>query len=333
MSQIPQNGDHLRLPSRTLDVIASRAKGWKVTDHDLPPINAGLLAYGEFEFHDRLKAFVDEVRNVRPELLKSINNLIEVPLSQQPLVENPSDEPLVVIDPSRSNETGIIPRAAYWQSGWDNALGYVFVRKSVLEKLERVAMALREIDPEITIHLMDGWRSIDQQRELYDTFYPDGYNEGDPLYVSPPQTDDRYAAPHPSGGAVDIFFGFGDSAVNFGSPYDDFEPVANTDHYETLESPDASVQDFNLLVRDLRRIMTNLMHEQDFIVVDSEWWHFEFGTRRHAAFTGQDAIYGNAVVTPELYEGIEQVSVNPGSARELVIKQASIGDQVPKLGA
>ena len=34
---------------------------------------------------------------------------------------------------------------------------------------------------------------------------------------------------------------------------------------------------------------------QGFVIFDREWWHFEYGTRRWPAITGQPAHYGSGV--------------------------------------
>jgi D-alanyl-D-alanine dipeptidase len=148
--------------------------------------------------------------------------------------------------------------------------------------------------------ITDGWRSIDQQTDLYTSFYPNGHVEGEPLYVSPSNTEDRFASPHPSGGAVDVLIGIGDQAIRIGSDLDYMDVEANTDHFEN-ELYEGHI------IKMMRRLFSNLKCEVGFVTLDSEWWHVEYGTRRWAGKTGQDPLYGNATIDLSLYEGIEPV--------------------------
>lgn len=267
----------------------------------------------EIEFLSKLlKTIVEQDKKY---LLRPITDVPET--LHMPLVNNPSKESLVVVDPFLAQETGIIPVAAYWQSGWGNALPFVAMRSGVYERLLNVVKVLRNIDPSLSIVVMDAWRSLDQQKELYDLFYPQGYKEGDPLYVSEPQFDDALAAPHPSGGGVDVFIAHEMKAIEFGTPYDYMKEEAATSFFET--DRDGAFIPYSDLIRDLRRLLVNSMKEQGFEIIDSEWWHFEYGTRRWAHKTGQEPIYGNAQLEPEAYAGIQPVDVAPYSSRAAMV--------------
>ena len=69
-----------------------------------------------------------------------------------------------------------------------------------------------------------------------------------------------------------------------GTGCDDFSPAAHALAEESRPGP----------VRDLRRLLTAAMRSEGFIVLDLEWWHFEWGTRRWAAIRGESTRYGPA---------------------------------------
>ena len=287
----------------TLDFVASKATG--------KPLCYGALSHPANEEQKFLNAFVEKVRCQFPDLLEPLASLSQS--EDMPKVLAPIDEPLVMIDPSKWKETGLVPKAAYWQSGWEIATPYVAVRQSVYEKMLQVAKVLREIDPNLTIVIMDGWRDLELQRELYKAFYPNGHDPDEPLYVSPPQLDDALAAPHCSGGAIDVFLGRGQNAIDFGTPYDYMNKEANTEHFE---------HEGDELIRDLRRIWTNLFKQEDMVVLMSEWWHVEYGTRYWAMTTGNDPLYGNAQLSEIDYEGVSEITPVYNSRRESIVCSA-----------
>ena len=48
--------------------------------------------------------------------------------------------------------------------------------------------------------------------------------------------------------------------------------------------------------RDLRRWLYWSMTEAGFVVLNCEWWHFEYGTRRWGAIRGNDPLFGPAEI-------------------------------------
>ncbi len=69
-----------------------------------------------------------------------------------------------------------------------------------------------------------------------------------------------------------------------GTGFDDFTDLAATRSIEA--TPGAA--------REMRRLLVHTMRAAGFVVLHCEWWHFEFGTRRWAALTGNPPRYGPA---------------------------------------
>lgn len=279
--------------------------GWDPNSGDDAPVSFGELTRDISDYEKRFGALIETIRNSKScFLLNPMNNISEPDVF--PEVLNPIIDPMVVIDPASQEETGLFPKAALWQSGWTNAKPYVVTRKQVYEKLRAVVVRLRTFDPDLCICVTDAWRSVEQQKTLFDAFYPNGYRQGDLIYVSEPHIDDRFAAPHPSGGAVDVLIGVKGTPIRIGADLDYMDVQANTDHYESMDIP---------LVRDMRRIFINLFSEQGFACIDSEYWHVEYGTRRWAGKNSTEPLYGNAVVEDSLFDGIKPVEPVPRSVR------------------
>jgi D-alanyl-D-alanine dipeptidase len=138
--------------------------------------------------------------------------------------------------------------------------------------------------------VFDAWRPLALQAELYHAAYDHpGLPEG---FVSPPDHDPRTPPPHLTGGTVDLTVTFDGIPLAPGAGFDDFTHRARADALEGEPGIDRAV----------RRLLFWGMCEQDFVVLDCEWWHFEHGTRRWAAITGRPPRYGPALL-PELEGG------------------------------
>lgn len=297
----------VRPESKSLDWAASVAHGWVPESGEQALYSFGNLTTDFLQFRPVFEELIETVSKSKySHLLNPITGVDEP--ESLPEVTNPTDEEMVAIDPLIQSKTGLHPMAALWQSGWQNSHPYIVVRSQIKDKLTNVVETLQRFNPEFHLCITDGWRSIEQQRDLYNAFYPNGHRQGEPLYVSPPEIDDRYAAPHPSGGAVDVLIGYRDKVLSIGSDLDHMDVQANTAHFEDLAGAD-------LLVRDMRRFFSNLLAESGFVSIDSEWWHVEYGTRRWGGKKNADPIYGNALVDNSHYVGVDPVKPVVGSKR------------------
>jgi D-alanyl-D-alanine dipeptidase len=189
-----------------------------------------------------------------------------------PPVTAPSDEPLVV-----AAHPLIEVVAAYHRVGFRGAMPGAWLRAGVLEGLVSVAGGL---PAGFGLAIFDAWRPPALQAELYEAAYADpGLPAG---FVAPPSDDPTRPPPHLTGGAVDLTLTWEGRPLALGTGFDDFTPTAHTGAFEHIPGP----------VRGLRRLLYWTMRAAGFVVLDCEWWHFEFGTRRWAAITGGSPRYG-----------------------------------------
>jgi zinc D-Ala-D-Ala dipeptidase len=195
------------------------------------------------------------------------------PIEKLPVVA-PSDEPLVPVEHRRIRVLG-----NYWHAGWDHAVPGAWLRIGAMERLAAVADGLPS---RFGLAVFDAWRPLALQSVLYDAAYADP--DLPPGFVSYPDTDPTTPPPHLTGGTVDLSLTFDGTPLALGTVFDDFTDAARSDSCESTPGPD----------RELRRMLFWRMRDADFVLLDCEWWHFEFGTRRWAAIRGAPPIYGPA---------------------------------------
>lgn len=194
---------------------------------------------------------------------------------EYPEVTQPSDDPLVPLHHRR-----IRVLSNYWHAGWDHACPDTWLRAEALDRLSFVAASLPE---RLGLAVFDAWRPLALQAELFEAAY---HEPGlPPGYVAEPVADPRTPPPHLTGGTVDLTLTLDGTPLALGTGFDDFTDRAAA---RSLESnPGAS--------RELRRLLYRHMRSGGFVVLHCEWWHFEYGTRRWAAITGNAPRFGPAI--------------------------------------
>lgn len=208
--------------------------------------------------------------------LATLPTLVEP--ADQPVVSDPVDEPLVDIEHRRVRNLSV-----YWHAGWPSAGPRTLARAGVASRLGAVADALPD---RFGLAVLDAWRPLELQRAIYDAAYADPLlPEG---FVSVPSDDPTTPPPHLTGGTVDVTLTWDGHALALGTGFDDFSPDAHTDAFEGRSGT----------VRALRWLLYGAMRSEGFVVIDCEWWHFEYGTRRWAALTGNAPLYGPAHPAP-----------------------------------
>lgn len=209
---------------------------------------------------------------VLPPSQESLPHLFEP--EELPLVETNSDDPLVrMVHPRIRNLEN------YRLAGWGGSRPGTWLRA---EAAERLYMAAEGLPRRWGLCIFDAWRPLDLQAELYDCAYSDPNIPAG--FVSPPDHDPRTPPPHLTGGTVDLSLTLDGIPLALGTGFDEFTDSARTPALE--RTPGAC--------RELRRWLYSVMSGSGFVVLDCEWWHFEFGTRRWAAIKGCDPIYGPA---------------------------------------
>jgi zinc D-Ala-D-Ala dipeptidase len=204
--------------------------------------------------------------------MPKLPDLIE-PASKPPVLVT-IDEPLVPVEHRRVRVLG-----NYWHAGWEHAVAGAWLRSGAMERLAAVADALPS---GFGLAVFDAWRPLALQAVLYDAAYSDPNLP--PGFVSYPDLDPTTPPPHLTGGTVDLSLTYDGTPLALGTGFDDFTDAARSDAWEHTPGVD----------RELRRMLFWRMRDADFILLDCEWWHFEYGTRRWAGIRGTQPIYGPA---------------------------------------
>ena len=173
----------------------------------------------------------------------------------------------------------------------DNRL---FLRKSVVDKLIRIQDSFKIYK----FKIWDGYRSRDIQNKIYEKYWteqklkhPDWDSEELKIEVGKFVSDAKNLSripPHATGGTVDLTLT--DSSgkeLEMGTVFDYFGPEAASLYFEE--------NNINNHIRDNRRILRQVMTEEDFRVDPDEWWHFDYGNQQWAyALKRPYAFYGEA---------------------------------------
>ena len=148
--------------------------------------------------------------------------------------------------------------------------------------IRRLALAAATLPSGYGLAVFDAWRPLVLQQALYEAAYADPTLP--PGFVSEPSTDPATPPPHLTGGTLDVTLTHRGAALALGTDFDDFTAAAHTAFFE--KTPGS--------VREHRRLLYWAMATAGFVVIDCEWWHFEYGTRRWAALTGSTPLFGAA---------------------------------------
>ncbi|WP_010631506.1 M15 family metallopeptidase [Sporolactobacillus vineae] len=174
----------------------------------------------------------------------------------------------------------------------------LFLREGVAERIIRLADRL---PGQLSLVLIDGWRSYETQRCLYDRaaarFRKLGHTEQQVKeemtgFVAFPSRDPACPAPHYSGSAIDLTLAEGQDWLEMGTDFDDFTDKAGLTYYEGKEGLSGSA----LRARNNRRKLRHLMECAGFVPNPAEWWHYSYG----------DRTWANANHTIPLYGGTEK---------------------------
>jgi zinc D-Ala-D-Ala dipeptidase len=209
-----------------------------------------------------------------PKLIESIRT----PLSE---TAANNDEPLVSLQHRR-----VRLLSNYFHAGWEHAEPTGWLRAAAAK---RVYAAADSLPDRFGLAVFDAYRPLLLQAELFNAAYSD--SDLPPGFVAEPIAELTTPPPHSTGGTIDCTLTIDGIALSLGTAFDDFTDQAWTG---ALETDASSAFDGSTFDRDLRRLLYWTMHQVGFVVLDCEWWHFEYGTRRWAGINGAEAIYGRA---------------------------------------
>lgn len=200
---------------------------------------------------------------------------------------NDTDEKLVSL-----SEHGFLVDSQYYNQGVAGSYKDCYARESVVDRLKQAQSFLPD---GLRFKIYDAYRPICVQQRLWDFYRLDVKNKNPGLtdeeidfktsfFVSKPSYDASNPSLHNTGGAIDLTLVTSDGyGLNMGTLFDDFTERAWTNHFETYTS--------NSEVQCNRRILYNAMIKAGFTNLPSEWWHYDYGTKFWAYFTGNNALY------------------------------------------
>ncbi len=186
----------------------------------------------------------------------------------------------------------------YYKNGWTETAD-MFLREQLARKLQHIQE--RQLTPKgLRWIVFDAYRNRQVQGNIYQYYWDkfsienrewdiDRLRAHTGTYVSVPNRLERIP-PHASGGSVDL--GLYDSnkniIVSMGPDFDEFSPAVRTDYYEEPGR--------DITIRDTRRLMNEILAEQDISSDHDEYFHKDFGNQLWAARSGKPtACYGEVI--------------------------------------
>lgn len=234
------------------------------------------------------------------DLLKPIPTVSFPTITEWEIMEN-CDELVDMLGYSKNNGVfNIVIKPKYYRMGIPGAPSSVWVRKTVADKLINVAKKLSAHTNGIgQLCLYDGWRPWVVQNRLYNKYYSDlklkepelseeELHKKTGFFVSKPSEDCMKPFLHNTGGAIDLTIAYNGVELNMGSKFDDFSNKSWTNHFEEYTE--------DVEVRDNRRLLYNLMISEGFTNLPSEWWHYDYGNKFWAYFTGNISVYKGVMI-------------------------------------
>lgn len=193
-----------------------------------------------------------------------------------------SDQPLVI--PEETSKLKLLVK----DKGY---LPSFLVRTAIVEKLQRAA----ELLPEgLILMLIEGYRPVanqqlnwDNRREKFAIDNPDWDGARLDLETGMVTARPNTLANHNCGGAVDVVLATSDGTlVDMGSPYiSDCNPSEWREKFPMLSPEITAEQASN------RKILREVMEALQFVWYPGEWWHFCWGDRMWAVYTGRKVYY------------------------------------------
>ncbi len=159
-------------------------------------------------------------------------------------------------------------------------------RKSVVEKLERIADRLKK-DHGVYLHILELYRSAEKQQSLRNRHIQILKKEKSHLTTEQIEAivNKRVSAiggGHQTGGAVDLCLcDSHGNMLDMGTRYDEFN----------AQTPTRS-KDVSPIAKRNRKTLLSYMKQEGFVNYPNEWWHFSYGDKMWAAYSNQRfAIY------------------------------------------
>lgn len=199
--------------------------------------------------------------------------------------------------------TGISCFLPYHLDGRPGAVPHPFLAQVTFEALRIAAkLLMKKTAGRCSFLVWDAYRTLETQQSLFDDqmevtrrAHPGKTSEEIEAlvcnFVRPPRRD--LPPPHTTGGAVDVTLLQDGQIMPLGF-FDDFTEYGAADYFDTHAPNNESER----LAKWGRHLEREVMLEAGFVGIQSEWWHFEFGTRYWAATTGLPIVLDTVLEMP-----------------------------------
>ena len=188
----------------------------------------------------------------------------------------------------------------YSKLGMENAINKCYLKKYVYERLVLASSYLPE---GYTLVILDAYRPLKLQQELFDKYYKLiekkfhienlSKEEKDKFvnkFVSIPDKNNPPA--HTTGGAVDVTISYNGVYLDLGCKFDEFCDKTYTNYFK----------DKNNSIHNNRMILYNCMIKAGFSNLESEYWHYDYGNKNWSEITGNYVLYDEIIGLTKLSE-------------------------------
>jgi zinc D-Ala-D-Ala dipeptidase len=242
-------------------------------------INSKSMVYGVFFLlmmfiqacFDTKKKEKKSAPQIKPKkvIIADIGPKIEQSMINQGLLDIQSIDSSILVDLKYSSEDNFFGKDVY------GSLTKAYLQKIPTEKLAQAQKNLKKINPNYSLIVYDAARPLRVQKYLWNSLdsIPAARRKD---YVADPAE----GSIHNYGSAVDlsIYDLEKKEALDMGTKYDFFGDLA----YPRLESKMLKSGQLKLEQIENRRLLRTVMKKVGFMEIDSEWWHFNFYSRKKA---------------------------------------------------
>jgi zinc D-Ala-D-Ala dipeptidase len=212
--------------------------------------------------------------------------------------------------------TGVLCHLKYVDWNYPGAIEHPWLQGEVIGRLWKADRRIRhETNGRGRLLIWDALRSFPTQEflfrkersriaEVYPGALPSQVDAIVSTIVRPPLL--HKPPPHTTGGAVDVTIWIDDTEQALGG-FDDFTPFGGTNYF-SLAPPQSSQE---IRTATLRSLLRDAMTAEDFVGIDTEWWHFEFGTRYWAATKRCTVLFDAILQAPETDSIAVRASLTP----------------------
>jgi len=174
----------------------------------------------------------------------------------------------------------------------------IAVRKSVYDKLVKVAKNLKKINDNYKVIVVYGFRDMKKQEKYFNEILNEVKEKFDNEAEMYEYIHEKIAVPlvsgHPTGGAVDaaIYDLKEGKVLDFGSEILYYS--TNRCYYNTKDISDDA--------RNNRKILREIMMSEGFAPYDGEWWHFSYGDKEWAFYYKKEKALYNQVEAKRAFD-------------------------------